>query len=65
MELKNGNIYDDYDYSCGGDMKWTTKITICLIPLKKILGIIYIHIWIYEPTNDAKDPVKGNNTVYL
>ena len=28
----------------GGDIKWIMKLTICLIPLNKIIVIIYIYM---------------------
>ena len=47
----------------GGYMKWIITLTLSLIPLEKIPEIIYICI--SEPTNGAKDLVKGKNIVYL
>ena len=40
-------------------------ITLWMIPLKIIVDIIYIYIWIYEPNNGVKYLVTGNNIVYL
>ena len=65
MELKNGKIYDDSDFTCGENMKFMITLTLCLMTLKKILDIIYIYIWISEPTNGTKDIVNGNIIIYL
>ena len=43
------------------NMKCMMTLTISLIPLTKILDIIYIYIFISEPTNGEKYIVKGNN----
>ena len=66
-ELKNGNIYDDSGSSYGGEMIWIMILTLCMMPLKKILEIIYIYIniWISKPTNGAKYILKSNNIVCL
>ena len=63
MEHKNGNICGDSDYICGEEHEILMTITLYLMPSEKIPGNIYI--WISEPTNDAKDILKGNDIVYL
>ena len=47
----------------GRNMKWMTTLTHYLMTLNKIPDIK--NIWIFEPTNGAKDLVKGNIIVYL
>ena len=40
-------------------------ISLCMLSLNKILDIIYIYIFISEPTNGAKYLVKGYKKIYL
>ena len=59
MEISVMNMILDL----GENMKYTMTLTLCMMPLKNTKYRKYIHI--YEPTNDAKDLVKGNIIVYL
>ena len=48
----------------GKDVKWIMTLTLCLIPLNKIL-YINIYTWISEQNNAAKDLVKRDNFLFI
>ena len=63
MEQKLVRYVMNLILAVGGKIKWTMKITLCMMPLKNARYKICIRI--SEPTNDTQDIVKGNNIVYL
>ena len=63
MELKSGEICDDYDSSCGRKHKMYED-TYSLSDAHETIQEI-IDIWISEPINVARYIVKGNIIVYL
>ena len=64
IELENGNICDDSNYSCGQEHKIYNDTYSMPGDLKQN-NIDKIYIWISEPTNGEKYLMVVNNVFYL
>ena len=64
IEHKNGQICDDYDYSCKKEHEMSDNYYNIYGSLEKN-GRDKVYIWFYNTTNGTKDIMESNNIVYF